>query len=535
MQTTYIFIIGGVLSSLGKGITAASIGLLLESKGLRVSLMKFDPYLNVDPGTMSPLQHGEVYVTEDGAETDLDLGHYFRYTNAKLTKSSSVTAGQIYEEIIAEERRGAFLGQTVQVIPHITNKIKEKIINNSPPGTDVALIEIGGTVGDIESMPFFEAIRQFQHEHSSSCLTLLLTYIPYLKAAGELKTKPTQHAVQLLQSLGITPNILICRVEDPLPQTAKEKISLLCGIPMQRIIEAIDVNHIYEIPISLHKQQIDRIISELLQLSPISSNILEWENMVASLTLPKPTYHIGIVGKYTSYPDAYKSLLEALQHSAIASNIHAVPIFIDAESIQNPDQIPLCHGYIVPGGFGSRGWNGKLMVAQLCREKKIPYLGICLGMQVMIVEFAQNILKLSNANSTEIDPKTPYPVICLLSEQSQNNALGGTLRLGNFPCEIVPNTKAEQIYRASLIQERHRHRYEFNNTFKSLCESNHYIISGVCEKSGLCEIMESPLHPWMIGVQFHPEFSSKPTKPHPLFTAFLSSVIQSPIEVVSRT
>lgn len=533
MQTTYIFIIGGVLSSLGKGITAASIALLLEGKGLRVSLMKFDPYLNVDPGTMSPLQHGEVYVTADGAETDLDLGHYFRYSNAKLSKSSSVTAGQIYEEIIGEERAGVFLGQTVQVIPHITNKIKEKIINNSNPDTDVAIIEIGGTVGDIESMPFFEAIRQFQHEHSSSCLTLLLTYIPYLKAARELKTKPTQHAVQLLQSLGITPNILICRVEDPLPELAKEKISLLCGIPIHRIIEAADVSHIYEIPISLHKQQMDRIISELLNLPPNPSNILEWENMVASIALPKETYTIGIVGKYTSYPDAYKSLLEALQHSAIASNIDVVPIFIDAEKLENIEEIPSCHGYVVPGGFGSRGWDGKLLAARLCREKKIPYLGICLGMQVMIVEFAQNVLKLTDANSTEIDPKTTHPVICLLSEQSQNNALGGTLRLGNFSCEILPHTKAKQIYRANLIQERHRHRYEFNNAFKSLYETNHYIISGVCEKSGLCEIVESAFHPWMIGVQFHPEFSSKPMKAHPLFTAFLSSVMRSQIKVGS--
>lgn len=530
MQTTYIFIIGGVLSSLGKGITAASIGLLLEGKGLRVSLMKFDPYLNVDPGTMSPLQHGEVYVTEDGAETDLDLGHYFRYTNAKLTKSSSVTAGQIYEEIIAEERAGAFLGQTVQVIPHITNKIKEKIINNSTSDTDVAIIEVGGTVGDIESMPFFEAIRQFQHEHSSSCLTLLLTYIPYLKAAGELKTKPTQHAVQLLQSLGITPNILMCRVEDPLPESAKEKISLLCGISKNRIIEAADVSHIYEIPISLHNQQLDRIISELLKLPSNPSNIVQWKNMVASLTIPKPTYKIGIVGKYTSYPDAYKSLLEALQHSAIASTIHVVPIFIDAEKIE---QVPLCHGYVVPGGFGSRGWNGKLIAAKLCREKKIPYLGICLGMQAMIVEFAHNVLKLSNANSTEIDPKTTHPVISLLSEQNQSHPLGGTLRLGNFSCEILPDTKAEQIYGTRLIEERHRHRYEFNNAFKPLYEANHYIISARCEKSGLCEIIESASHPWMIGVQFHPEFSSKPTKPHPLFTAFLSNIMRSPIKVVS--
>ena len=422
----------------------------------------------------------------------------------------------------------------MQVIPHITNKIKEKIINNSAPDTDVSIIEIGGTVGDIESMPFFEAIRQFQHEHSSSCLTLLLTYIPYLKAARELKTKPTQHAVQLLQSLGITPNVLICRVEDPLPEPAKDKISLLCGIPTHRIIEAADVSHIYEIPISLHKQQMDRIISELLKLPQNPSNILEWENMVASITLPKETYTIGIVGKYTAYPDAYKSLLEALQHSAIASNIDVVPIFIDSEEIENTQHIPSCHGYIVPGGFGCRGWRGKLVAAKLCREKKIPYLGICLGMQVMIVEFAQNVLKLAGANSTEIDPKTTHPVISLLSEQNQSNALGGTLRLGNFSCEILPNTKTGQIYRASLIQERHRHRYEFNNSFKSLYEANHYIISGMCEKSGLCEIMESTLHPWMIGVQFHPEFSSKPTKSHPLFNAFLSSVVHSQIEVASR-
>lgn len=530
MQTRYIFITGGVLSSLGKGITAASIALLLEGKGLRVSLMKFDPYLNVDPGTMSPLQHGEVYVTEDGAETDLDLGHYFRYSSAKLQRSSSVTAGQIYEEVIAEERQGAFLGQTVQVIPHITNKIKEKIRANSGPDIDVAIIEIGGTVGDIESMPFLEAIRQFQHEHFGRCITLLLTYIPYLRAAGELKTKPTQHAVQLLQSLGIIPNILMCRVEDPLPSQTKEKISLLCGIPIDRIIEAADVNHIYQIPISLHKQELDRIISQLLNLSPERSNILEWEKMVSSLDTPKETFSIGIVGKYTSFPDAYKSLLEALQHSAIANNITVVPLFIDAEKIENPEDIPPCHGYVVPGGFGDRGWHGKLCTAKLCRERRIPYLGICLGMQVMIVEFAQSVLNLPDANSTEIDPKTKHPVISLLSQQSESNKLGGTLRLGNFPCKILPETKAAQIYSKVLVQERHRHRYEFNNTFTSLYESNHYKISGVDEQNGLCEIIESTRHPWMIGVQFHPEFSSKPTKSHPLFDSFLTAVIQLQVE-----
>ncbi|MGL4348557.1 MAG: CTP synthase [Chlamydiales bacterium] len=526
MRTKYIFITGGVLSSLGKGITAASIALLLEGKGLRVSLMKFDPYLNVDPGTMSPTQHGEVYVTEDGAETDLDLGHYFRYSNAKLQKTSSITAGQIYEEVIAEERQGKFLGQTVQVIPHITNKIKEKITNNSGPDIDVAIIEVGGTVGDIESMPFLEAIRQFQHEHFGLCITLLLTYIPYLKAAGELKTKPTQYAVQLLQSLGIIPHIVMCRVEDPLPNPTKEKISLLCGIPLDRIIEGADVSHIYEIPISLHKQELDRIISELLKLPTKPSNILHWENMVAKLKTPKETFSIGIVGKYTSCADAYKSLLEALQHSAIATDITVVPVFIDAEKIENLEDIPLCHGYIVAGGFGIRGWDGKICVTRFCRERSLPYLGICLGMQAMIVEFARNVLNLSDANSTEIDPGTSHPVISLLSKQSEHHKLGGTLRLGNFPCSILNDTKAMEIYSKDLVQERHRHRYEFNNDFKELYESNQYIISGVYEKSGLCEIIESTIHPWMVGVQFHPEFSSKPTKAHPLFNSFLSAVVQ---------
>lgn len=530
MQTKYIFITGGVLSSLGKGITAASIALLLEGKGLRVSLMKFDPYLNVDPGTMSPMQHGEVYVTEDGAETDLDLGHYFRYSNAKLQKSSSITAGQIYEEVITEERKGKFLGQTIQVIPHITNKIKEKITNNSGSDIDVAIVEVGGTVGDIESMPFLEAIRQFQHEHFGLCLTLLLTYIPYLKAAGELKTKPTQHAVQLLQSLGLVPQIVLCRVEDPLPNSTKEKISLLCGIPMNRIIEAIDVNHIYEIPIVLHRQQLDRILSELLQLPKEPSNILEWENMVSKLSAPKETFSIGIVGKYTSCADAYKSLLEALQHSAIGTNIEVVPIFIEAEKIKNPEDIPACHGYIIAGGFGIRGWEGKICTATLCREKKIPCLGICFGMQAMIVEIARNVLDLSEANSIEIDPNTKYPVISLLSQQSEHHMFGGTLRLGNFPCTILPHTKAWEIYCKDLVQERHRHRYEFNNKFKLLYEENHYVISGINRKSGLCEIIESTTHPWMVGVQFHPEFSSKPTKTHPLFNSFLSAVVQLHIE-----
>lgn len=530
MQTKYIFITGGVLSSLGKGITAASIALLLEGKGLRVSLMKFDPYLNVDPGTMSPTQHGEVYVTEDGAETDLDLGHYYRYSNAKLQKSSSITAGQIYEEVIFEERQGKFLGQTIQVIPHITNKIKEKILRNSGSDVDVAIIEVGGTVGDIESMPFLEAIRQFQHEHYGLCLTLLLTYIPYLKAAGELKTKPTQHAVQLLQSLGLIPQIVLCRVEDPLPNSTKEKISLLCGIPRDRIIEATDVNHIYEIPIVLHRQQLDRILSLLLQLSMERSNILEWENMVAKLSHPKETFSIGIVGKYTTCPDAYKSLIEALQHSAIAMNIAVVPVFIEAEKIKNPEDIPSCQGYIIAGGFGIRGWEGKISTATLCREKKIPCLGICFGMQAMIVEVARNVLDLSAANSIEIDPDTEYPVISLLSHQRKCHTLGGTLRLGNFPCTILPHTKAEEIYGKNLVEERHRHRYEFNNDFKSLYEANHYIISGIHRNSGLCEIIESTTHPWMIGVQFHPEFSSKPMKTHPLFNSFLSAVVQMHIE-----
>lgn len=530
MRTKYIFITGGVLSSLGKGITAASIALLLEGKGLRVSLMKFDPYLNVDPGTMSPLQHGEVYVTEDGAETDLDLGHYFRYSNAKLQKSSSITAGQIYEEIIAEERQGKFLGQTVQVIPHITNKIKEKITDNSGPDIDVAIVEIGGTVGDIESMPFLEAIRQFQHEHFGQCITLLLTYIPYLKAAGELKTKPTQHAVQLLQSLGLIPQIVLCRIENPLPDSTKEKISLLCGIPIDRIIEATDVDHIYEIPILLHQQQLDRILSELLQLPIKPSNILEWENMVAKLKTPKETFTIGIIGKYTSCADAYKSLLEALEHSAIAINIAIVPMFIEAENIEKPEDIPFCHGYIVPGGFGVRGWEGKLCAAQLCREKGIPFLGICLGMQAMIVEFARNVLHLSEANSTEIDPKTNYPVISLMEQSDEHSKLGGTLRLGNFPCSILPNTKASDIYSQELVQERHRHRYEFNNAFKPLYEANDYIISGIYEKSGLCEIIEYTKHSWMVGVQFHPEFSSKPTKAHPLFNSFLAAIVVMQVE-----
>jgi len=520
----YIFITGGVISSLGKGLTSAAIALLLEGKGLKVSMLKLDPYLNVDPGTMNPLQHGEVYVTDDGAETDLDLGHYYRYTNAKITKASNVTAGQIYEGVIKKERRGTYLGKTVQVIPHVTDEIKQKIIDSCEQDSDIAIIEIGGTVGDIESQPFLEAIRQFQNQHATLCITIHLTYVPYLSAAKEIKTKPTQHSVQLLRSIGIIPDLIICRTESPLSQEIKEKIALFCSVPNSMVIEAVDVDNIYEVPIKLQKEGLDEKITHLLELPSQKSNLEKWENLLLTIKNPKYKASVGMVGKYIHHQDAYKSVVEALQHAAIICKVDLEIIGIDAELISSIDEIPPCHGYLIPGGFGVRGWEGKIFTAQYCRQNHLPYFGICLGMQVMIVEFARNILELTKADSTEMNQETPFPVISLLSEQVEMANLGGSMRLGAYPCNLLPKTKAKQIYNCSQISERHRHRYEFNNYYRSLYEKNQFIVSGIYEKENLCEIVELLTHPWMIGVQFHPEFKSKPIAAHPLFISFITAI-----------
>jgi CTP synthase len=533
MQTKYIFVTGGVCSSLGKGLTSASLGMLLEQKGLRIAFLKLDPYLNVDPGTMSPYQHGEVYVTDDGAETDLDLGHYYRYTNSPLSKDSNATSGQIYGVVLRRERQGDYLGKTVQVIPHITDEIKQRIYNcaKQVENLDVVIVEIGGTVGDIESLPFLEAIRQFCNEHRGNCLNVHLTYVPYLKAAGEVKTKPSQHSVQALRAIGIIPDIILCRCEHSLSEDVKEKISLYCNVPRSAVIEEVDVEKsIYEVPLKLHEQGADDMICDLLHLPNRKADVKHWENILNTILNPKGTVTVGLVGKYVQHQDAYKSIIESLHHGAISHGVKLEIKYFEADKVlQNgtvDNAIAGCDGYLVPGGFGERGWIGKIMTAKYCRENKIPYFGICLGMQVMAVEFARHVCSLPEANSTEIDPYTKDPVISLLSEQHGVQDMGGTMRLGNYKCHLKEGSKAFQAYNSKLIQERHRHRYEFNNKYQPLMEEHGYVISGTLDGGALCEISEIKDHPWMLAVQFHPEFKSKPTACHPLFRDFVGAMIE---------
>jgi CTP synthase len=532
MQTKFIFITGGVCSSLGKGLTSASIGMLLEKKGLKIALLKLEPYLNVDPGTMSPYQHGEVYVTDDGAETDLDLGHYHRYTNSPLSKASNVTSGQVYNTVLKRERQGDYLGKTVQVIPHITDEIKQRILQcaKQEENIDVVIVEIGGTVGDIESQPFLEAIRQFRYDHLGCCINIHLTYIPYIKAAGEVKTKPSQHSVQLLRSIGIFPDFILCRSEKTLDEDVKDKISLFCNVPRNAVIEEVDVEHsIYEVPIKLHEQNIDKMICNILNLQDKPIELTEWETIINTIKNPKGTIKCGFVGKYVQHQDAYKSVYEALQHAAIDAGYKIEIERFEADKITENNSVEKaiqgCDGYLVPGGFGERGWDGKILAAKYCRENKIPYFGICLGMQVLAVEFARHVLLLTDANSTEMDADTKNPIISLLTEQREIKDLGGTMRLGAFTCDIKPQTNAEKAYQASKISERHRHRYEFNNKYKQAMEDAGFVVAGTLHEGGLCEIAEVKDHPWMVGVQFHPEFKSKPTKPHPLFRAFIDAMI----------
>lgn len=532
MQTKFIFITGGVCSSLGKGLTAGAIGLLLEKKGLRIAMLKLDPYLNVDPGTMSPYQHGEVYVTDDGAETDLDLGHYYRYTNSPLSRVSNATTGQIYNTVIKRERRGDYLGKTVQVIPHITDEIKQRILQcaRQEDHIDVVLVEIGGTVGDIESLPFLEAIRQFRYDHMGNCINIHLTYVPYLRAAGEVKTKPTQHSVQVLREIGIFPDIILCRCEQSLSEDVKDKISLFCNVSRRAVIEEVDVERsIYEVPLRLQEQNLDEMICTMLKLPNRPVDLQEWEKLIHTICNPKGIVTVGVVGKYVQHQDAYKSLCEALQHGAIAEGYKLEIKWFESDKILDHGNIDSviggCDGYLVPGGFGERGWEGKIQTARYCRENKLPYFGICLGMQVMAVEFARHQAGLKNANTTEIDPDTQYPVISLLSEQRQVTDMGGTMRLGANTCRLKRGTKAYHAYGSDLISERHRHRYEFNNEYQAVMEEQGFVISGTLEGGNLCEIAEIKDHPWMIGVQFHPEFKSKPTDAHPLFKAFTHAMI----------
>lgn len=529
-MTKYIFITGGVLSSLGKGLTSASIATLLEARGLKVAMLKFDPYLNLDPGTMNPFQHGEVYVTDDGAETDLDLGHYYRFSSASLSQTSNVTTGQIYNEVFKRERRGDYLGKTVQVIPHITDEIKRRIFacTENEADIDITLVEIGGTVGDIESTPFLEAIRQFRHEHPNDCINVHLTYVPFLKAAGELKTKPTQHSVQMLREIGIIPDIILCRCEESLPEDIKDKISLFCSVHKDAVIDEPDVAlSIYEVPLALNQQGLDRKICSMLDLPQKEPDLTAWKEILDKIQKPVGEVTIGIVGKYLQHQDAYKSVFEALHHAAIAHGLTLNILTFESDKLLSQgsleEQFADLDGILVPGGFGERGWMGKIMAAKYCRENNLPYFGICLGMQVMCVEFARHVLGLEGANSTEIDPKATHPIISLLEEQKEVVNLGGTMRLGAYGCEIRPGTRAEQIYGKNLIQERHRHRFEFNNEYKQSCEEKGLILSGVLEKHKLCEIAEIVDHPWMVGVQFHPEFQSKPTAPHPLFREFIQA------------
>lgn len=538
MPTKFIFVTGGVCSALGKGLTCASIGMLLERKNLKIALLKLDPYLNVDPGTMSPFQHGEVYVTDDGAETDLDLGHYFRYTNSVLSKASNATSGQIYDTVIKRERRGDYLGKTVQVIPHITDEIKQRILNcaKQSPDIDVVLVEIGGTAGDIESLPFLEAIRQFRYEHPKDALNIHLTYVPYLKTAGEVKTKPTQHSVQQLRSIGLMPDLIICRCENSLSDDVMDKISLFCNVPRKAVFEEPDVAHsIYEVPLDLEAQGLDSTVTELLGLPNKKVDLSDWKKIIETIKKPKGTVTVGLVGKYVQHQDAYKSVLEALHHGALAAGFKLEIKKFEADKIDlskgMESQLEGCDGYLVPGGFGERGWLGKIMTAKYCREKHVPYFGICLGMQVMAVEFARHVLKLEDANSTEFDPYSKNPIISLLSEQKEVSDLGGTMRLGAYTCKLATDSLAKKAYNTPVISERHRHRYEFNNKYLDQMVEAGFNVTGTLQDASLCEIAEIKGHPWMLGVQFHPEFKSKPIAPHPLFRDFVQAMIEHKAKV----
>jgi len=529
MRTKFIFITGGVLSSLGKGLAAASIGALLESRGLTISHQKLDPYINVDPGTMNPFQHGEVFVTDDGTETDLDLGHYERFTDSKLGRDNNFTTGQVYFSVISKERKGEYLGGTVQVIPHITNEIKDNI-KAGADGVDVAIVEIGGTVGDIESLPFLEAIRQFKNEvGKENAIFIHLTWVPYLKAAGEVKSKPTQHSVKALREIGIQPDILLCRTEEFLSQEIKEKISLFCNVEVGAVFTAKDVDWIYEVPIIYHQEGVDKKIVDLLNIWTGQPHLEEWEKVIWKLKNPDHEVVIAIVGKYIDWTDSYKSLNEALVHGGLPSNCRVTLRFVDSEQIEREGIDSLLEGIdgiLVPGGFGKRGVEGMIQAVTHARKQGIPFFGICLGMQMAVVEYARNVCGLENANSSEFDADTPYPVIDLLLEQRDISDKGGTMRLGAYPCALEQSSFASAAYGQRKISERHRHRYEFNNDFKDILTKKGLRISGVAPDGSLVEIVEIADHPWFLGCQFHPEFKSKPRRPHPLFSEFIRASLE---------
>lgn len=534
-MTRYIFITGGVVSSLGKGIAAASLGAILEARGLSVKMLKLDPYINVDPGTMSPFQHGEVFVTDDGAETDLDLGHYERFVNSRTSQASNFTSGRIYETVIRKERRGEYLGGTVQVIPHITDEIKRSVIKGAE-GADVAMVEIGGTVGDIESLPFLEAIRQMGvemgHDHA---LFIHLTLVPYIKSAGEVKTKPTQHSVKELRSIGIQPDILLCRSETYLADEERRKIALFTNVEEKAVISAKDLDHIYKIPQWLHDQGLDKIVADKMHLSLPEADLSDWQAVVYALEHPESEVTIGMVGKYVDLTESYKSLNESLTHAGIQNKAKVNIKYIDSEVLETGDMSPLASldAILVPGGFGKRGVEGKIAAVQYAREHKIPYLGICLGMQVAVIEYARHMAGMEDAHSTEFNRSTRHPVIALITEwksetgetevRDENSDLGGTMRLGAQPCHLTEGSNVSRIYGSDTIAERHRHRYEFNNTYQQSLEDKGLVFSGRSVDGNLVEVIEIPEHPWFIACQFHPEFTSTPRKGHPLFTDFIKA------------
>ncbi len=534
-MTRYIFVTGGVVSSLGKGIAAASLGAVLEARGLKVTMMKLDPYINVDPGTMSPFQHGEVFVTEDGAETDLDLGHYERFVHCKTSRKNNFTTGQIYEEVIRKERRGDYLGGTVQVIPHITDQIKHRI-RLGAEGADVAMVEIGGTVGDIESLPFLEAIRQMGVEEGHErALFIHLTLVPYIRVSGELKTKPTQHSVKELRSIGIQPDVLLCRAEQVLPENERRKIALFTNVEERAVISAVDMDNIYKIPLWLHSQGVDQIIARKFGLDLPPANLDDWRSVIHAMEFPEAEVTIALVGKYVDLTESYKSLNEALTHAGIHTHTRVNIRYVDSEKLESGDTSELddVDAILVPGGFGKRGVEGKILAVEYARTHRVPYLGICLGMQVAVIEFARHVAGLPQAHSTEFDPETPDPVIALITEwqdqsgqvehRSEDSDLGGTMRLGGQQCRLHPGTLVREMYGQDIIIERHRHRYEFNNNYRAPLSEAGLVISGESIDGQLVEVVELPreVHPWFIGCQFHPEFTSTPRDGHPLFAGFI--------------
>lgn len=526
----YVFVTGGVVSSLGKGITAASLGRLLKTRGIKVTIQKFDPYINIDPGTMSPYQHGEVFVTEDGAETDLDLGHYERFIDLNLSKGSNITAGKVYWSVLNKERQGDYLGSTVQVIPHITNEIKRRVYDMAEDA-DVVITEIGGTVGDIESLPFMEAIRQVKKEvGKNDVLYIHVTLVPYISAAGELKTKPTQHSVKELRSIGIQPDILVCRTERPISREMKEKLALFCDVDADAVIENRTASTIYQVPLMMQEEGLDAIVLEKLGMQYGAADMREWARMVEKINAPQKTVEVAVVGKYVELPDAYISVTEALHHAGIVNDADVKIRWVNSEDIERPDAdlarvFDGCRGIVVPGGFGDRGVEGKIRAIRYAREQQVPFLGLCLGMQCAVIEYARNVCGLEGAHSTEFCPETKHPVIDLMSSQVEVEAKGGTMRLGAYPCKLAQGSRAAAAYSADCVQERHRHRFEFNNCYRQLLTEHGLMVAGTLPDDSLVEIVEIREHPWFVASQFHPEFKSRPNHPHPLFREFVKAAL----------